>query len=452
MTEPPIRIERSELFDPAVDKALARERAGRERVVADAPPVSPLRRLLFNSMFYLPLAAALGALISWRLLDRHISDQEVVGGEIVLVNTEPFDMNPGIVALTVGAHEVLIDPTRLRFEPGVHGEPPFTSADDLKVGARIEAVGLPEGHRLVAAAIRPTDSAASSGDVGRSHWALFLMFPLTAALIASGLLLSEGLTTRNWIRMIQRTLLGSFLATLFTVIAKFPAEMIYGLTGLVLSSEIDRHPGTIMLTIKDFGAVSFLVTVALRSAAWACIGAATGLGMNVVRSTRAQLRNSVIGGALGGALGGMFFDPIDRFFGASLFVGSSTSRLIGTLAVGLSIGILVALVERMGREAWLRVRTGPLAGKSFILYKTPSILGSSPQSDVYLYKDADIDPSHVAIHRVGTVYEAEDLGTRMGTSVGGSQIRRRRLASGDQIVIGSTILDFEERQKRTPAA
>jgi hypothetical protein len=36
--------------------------------------------------------------------------------------------------------------------------------------------------------------------------------------------------------------------------------------------------------------------------------------------------------------------------------------------------------------------------------------------------------------------------------VGGIKVRRRRLVSGDQIVIGSTILDFEERQKRTPAA
>jgi hypothetical protein len=219
-----------------------------------------------------------------------------------------------------------------------------------------------------------------------------------------------------------------------------------------MASEVDKHPGLLVVTIKEVGPVAFLLFTACRSAAWACIGAAAGFGMNLVRSTRTQLRNSVIGGALGGALGGMFFDPIDRFFGSSLFVGSSTSRFVGQLAVGLSIGVFVALVERLGREAWLRVRTGPLAGKSFILYKSPSILGSSPQSDVYLYKDADIDPSHVAIHRVGTVYEIEDLGTRMGTSVGGSQIRRRRLISGDQIVIGSTILDFEERQKRTPAA
>ncbi|HET7503520.1 MAG TPA: FHA domain-containing protein, partial [Kofleriaceae bacterium] len=65
---------------------------------------------------------------------------------------------------------------------------------------------------------------------------------------------------------------------------------------------------------------------------------------------------------------------------------------------------------------------------------------------------AEIDPSHASIHRVGTTYEIEDMGTRMGTSVGGNKIRRRRLSSGDQIVIGSTILDFEERQKRTPVA
>jgi pSer/pThr/pTyr-binding forkhead associated (FHA) protein len=100
----------------------------------------------------------------------------------------------------------------------------------------------------------------------------------------------------------------------------------------------------------------------------------------------------------------------------------------------------------------LRVRTGPLAGKSFILYKTPTIIGSSPKCDVYLYKDAEIDPEHLSVHRVGTVYEVEDMNTRMGTSVGGNKVRRRRLVSGDQIIIGSTILDFEERQKRTPVA
>jgi len=452
MTDEQIRIGREELFDPEVDKALARERVGRERIVADTPPASLPRRLLLNSMFYLPVAAVLGALVAWWLIEPHINDRPVVGGEVMLVNTEPFDAPRGFISLTVGTHEVLVDPARVKFDPGVNGEPPLASADDLKVGARIEAAGLPEGRRLLAAVIRPTASAEPRGDLEGATWAGFLLFPLTAALIAFGLMLSEGLTTRNWVRMIVRTLLGSFLATLFAALAIIPAGLILLISRGVFHAELQQHHEGVVVTVKDIGAVTFFVLAACRSAAWACIGAATGVGMNLVFSTRTQLRNSVIGGALGGAFGGLFFDPIDRFFTSSLFVGGTASRCVGLIAVGLSIGIFVALVERMGRDAWLRVRTGPLAGKSFILYKTPSIVGNAPQSDVYLYKDAEIDPSHAAIHRVGTTYEIEDLGTRMGTSVGGTKIRRRRLASGDQIVIGSTILDFEERQKRTPAA
>jgi hypothetical protein len=452
MSEDEIRIERHELFDPAIDKALAREHAGRERIVADTPPVSALRRLMLNSLVYLPLAAAIGALSTWMLLEPKITDLPVVSGEIILVNAEPFGTAPGFVSLTVGSNEVLVHTAHTKLEPGADGEPAFASIDSLKVGDRIEAAGLEEQQRLVAAAIRPTTSGEAGGGVEKPMWPLVVLFPLTSALIAFGLLFSEGLTTRNWIRMIERSLLGSFLAALFASLAFVPAGLIFQISELIMDSQVSQHEDAILITVRELSVPSFLGYAACRSAAWACIGAATGVGMNLVRSTRTQLRNSVIGGALGGALGGLFFDPIDRFFSSSLFTSSAASRLIGLLAVGLSIGIFVALIERLARDAWLRVRTGPLAGKSFILYKTPTTIGNSPQSDVYLYKDAEIDPSHASIHRVGTTYEIEDMGSRMGTSVGGNKVRRRRLVSGDQIVIGSTLLDFEERQKRMPRA
>jgi pSer/pThr/pTyr-binding forkhead associated (FHA) protein len=96
----------------------------------------------------------------------------------------------------------------------------------------------------------------------------------------------------------------------------------------------------------------------------------------------------------------------------------------------------------------LRVRTGPLAGKSFVFYKTPTVIGSSPDADIYLFKDAQVDATHASVHRVGNIYEIEDLGSRAGTEVGGQAIRRRRLASGDQITLGNTVLEFEERQSR----
>lgn len=452
MSEDEIRIERHELFDPAIDKALAREHAGRERIVADTPPVSAIRRLMLNSLLYLPFAAVLGALVTWMLLEPKITDLPVVSGEIILVNAEPFGTAPELISLTVGSNEVLVHKTQTKLEPGSDGEPAFTSIDSLKIGDRIEATGLERERRLVAAAIRPTSSTESGGEVDKPLWPLFVLFPLTSALIAFCLLFSEGITTRNWLRMTERSLLGSSLAALFATLAFLPAALILQISEYIMETQVNDHADALLITVREFGVISFLGQAACRSAAWTCIGAATGLGMNLVRSTRTQLRNSVIGGALGGAFGGLFFDPIDRFFGASAFTTSATSRLVGLLAVGLSIGIFVALIERLGRDAWLRVRTGPLAGKSFILYKTPTIIGNSPQSDVYLYKDAEIDPSHASIHRVGTTYEIEDMGTRMGTSVGGNKVRRRRLVSGDQIVIGSTLLDFEERQKRTPGA
>ncbi len=451
MSDEEIRIERAELFGPEVDKALARQRAGRERIVADPPPVSPIRRLLNNSLFYLPIAAVLATLATWLLLEPKIADMPSVGGEVLLINSDPFDAGPGITVLTIGSHEVYVVPDSVVFEAGEDGQAALSSLEQIQVGSRIEVTGYADGPRLIAGAIRPTSRAEPFGDIDTPAWPLIALFPLTGALIAFGLLLAEGLTTRNYLRMMERALLGSFLAALFSALAFVPTGLILQISQAVLHAEVVKHPGQ-LITIREVSGTGFLIIAACRSAGWACIGAGAGLGMNLVRSTRTQLRNSVLGGALGGALGGLFFDPIDRWLSGSMFDGAAASRLVGLLAVGLSIGVFVALIERLARDAWLRVRTGPLAGKSFILYKTPTVIGSAPASDVYLYKDAEIDASHAQVHRVGTAYEIEDMSSRVGTTVGGTKVRRRRLVSGDQIVLGGTILDFEERQKRTPVA
>lgn len=446
----PLRIERDELFTAAVDSALARERAGRERILAEAPPVSKLRRVLLHSMFYLPVAAVLGALATWMLIEPSMHDLPMVGGEVTLINSEPFEGADGIVAITVGERDVLVSPSRLVFEAGAQGQPALQSFDEVAVGSKLEVMVLSiDDGRMLAVAMRPTAEGAPHGDSEDPTWPSVLMLPLTALAIALGLLLAEGLSTRNWMRMIWRTALGGFFATLFAFLAYLPAGLVLRIASSVIDSASLQHPDAVLITVHDLSPTQFLITTVCRSVAWAILGAGLGLGMNLMRSTRAQLRNSVIGGILGGALGGMFFDPIDRFFRTSLFDDADASRFVGLLAVGLSVGVFVALVERLGRDAWVRVRTGPLAGKSFILYKTPTTLGNAPSSDIYLYKDSGIDPHHARIHRVGTTYEIEDQSSRTGTSVGGQPVRRRRLASGDQIILGSTILDFEERARRS---
>ena len=107
-----IRIQAHELFDPQVDKALSQQRQGRERIVADPPPVSPIKRLLLNSLFYLPFASVLGALACWMMLEPKIDDFPVVGGEVQLINSDPFDTGPGMKSLTIGNNEVYVDPDR----------------------------------------------------------------------------------------------------------------------------------------------------------------------------------------------------------------------------------------------------------------------------------------------------------------------------------------------------
>jgi hypothetical protein len=446
-----IRIDRSELFTPDVSQRLEHDKELKRRSLPEPPPLSPIRRLFMNSLFYLPAAAALGVFAVWLMLEPHISDVSRVGGEVVMIDTDPFAYPDGITVITVDETQVIVA-EGVRFEAGADGQPAYATLGEIEEGDLVEVSGLAgEQDGIVALAIRPAteDHANQTGvDISGGMWALLLLFPLTATFIALGLLVSEGIASRNWARMIERGLLGSFLAMIFSGLCLIPAAIVMFVGQMFLQPSEEQ----LITTIADISSTRFLVYTACRSMAWACVGAGLGLGMNLVRSTRPQLRNAVLGGALGGALGGMFFDPIDRFARLTMFSDSSTSRLAGLIALGLSIGIFVALVERLAREAWIRVRTGPLAGKAFVLYRTPTTIGSSPQCDIYLFKDAEIDPSHAAIHRVGSTFEVEDTGSRMGTRVAGQRIRRRRLSSGDQIIIGGTVLEFEERQKRTPPA
>src|SRR6185436_17989993 len=189
-SEGELKIERHELFERSVDEALAKERAGRERIVASAPPVSPIRRLLLNPLFHLPAAALLGALAIWLLLEPKIHDWPTVRGDVTLVNADPFDGGKRFVAFTVGTTSVYVDPHLVKLERGAGGEPAFASVDDITVGTRIEAAGVPSDRRLIAAVIRPTQAPAGGG-VDQPMWPLFVMFPLTALFIAFGLLFAE---------------------------------------------------------------------------------------------------------------------------------------------------------------------------------------------------------------------------------------------------------------------
>ncbi len=273
----------------------------------------------------------------------------------------------------------------------------------------------------------------------------FIVFPVVAVFIVLFIFISDGLASRKLLSNAKRWAINTGLTFLFAALAYVPVSF-YFLLILILPDRPDVEANPNMTSIS-MSAAFIIGLIIIRSGSWAIICTALGLGMTAVQSTSAQRWASAMGGAVGGAVGGLFFDPIDRFLQRGT-EEASLSRAVGMCAVGLCVGIFVALGERLGREGWIRVRTGPLTGKSFILYRNPSIIGSSPQSDIYLFKDVGIGPTHAAIHRVGGNYEIEDLGSGHETMVNQHPVRRQRLASADQITLGATILEFEERSRR----
>ena len=283
-------------------------------------------------------------------------------------------------------------------------------------------------------------------DSSDNDGAFFLVFPMTAILIVLYIFIADAIASRRFISNVGRWFSGVGFTLLFSLIAFIPIGLIFQLIPVLPGLPDISEATDITLWSSSF----FVGFIIIRSIGWAMFGGALGFGMNLVKSTKGQRRASVMGGLVGGLLGGLLFDPINRFLIPSTEQGD-IMRLVGLSMVGLCVGIFVALSERLGRDGWIRVLTGPLRGKAFILYHNPTIIGASPSANIYLFKDPKIAPEHVALQRVGNGYELVQSRSDAPVSVNNLPVHRRRLVSGDQIIIGDTILLFEERAKKRTA-
>jgi len=184
-------------------------------------------------------------------------------------------------------------------------------------------------------------------------------------------------------------------------------------------------------------------SVILRALSWAFVGALLASGQGIATRSGKRMRNGAIGGLLGGLVGGLLFDPLSLWLQRGW-----ASRLVAIGVIGIVTGGLIGLVENLLKDAWLKVLAGHLAGKEFVIYRNPTRLGSSPKSDIYLFKDAAVAPQHAVISSDGRSYFIEDLGTQSGTFVNGARISRQRLRPNDTLQIGTSRLLYSERVAR----
>ena len=150
---------------------------------------------------------------------------------------------------------------------------------------------------------------------------------------------------------------------------------------------------------------------------WSLLGALLGFGLAFFIPNLPKFRAG-FAGLIGGGLGAA------AFLFALAKSGEVTGRLVGAAILGLTIGVVVALVERLAREAALIVHWHENERTVINLGAEPVILGSSPEAHLYLPKHKGFPPiTAIVTFREGRVQMENKLSNSTHTLAGGNKLQ-----------------------------
>jgi hypothetical protein len=262
---------------------------------------------------------------------------------------------------------------------------------------------------------------------GEGHrWGNIFIMPFVLMLMCLGFGIAESLVERS----LRKVLWHGSLALVLGFVLGFVFDRVASIFFMVALSVVAQ------LGVQTYSNPTFWIA---RGLAWMVFGVAGGLVYGLVDRSGKKIRYGILGGVIGAGLGGMVFDPISMATKAG-----APSRAVGFALFGLATGVAMGIVESALKDRWLYVASGPLAGKQFILYKPLTMIGSSQQGDIYLFKDTSILPQHASIELRGAQTFLRAAGP---VFVSGQPARNRALASGDLIQIGRYMFHFRERHK-----
>ena len=260
--------------------------------------------------------------------------------------------------------------------------------------------------------------ARKKTDSENRFW-LTIWYVLLGVFISVGLAIAEPLSNKNSDSAISNAFIGAIFG---------------GLGGFVVSLFIDN----IYFALGGGGAISF-VQIFARAVGWSILGAFLAIAPGIVMQSGKKFFLGLIGGAIGGAIGGILFDPI-----CYIWDSVSLARFVNIVGLGVGAAIATVFLENVAKQGWLKVAAGIIKGKQFILYRNPTVIGSSPKCEIYLFKDPTVAPKHAAINNQN--------GNFIITAIEGATVwvndvpvKQQKLKSNDQIKIGNTIFIFEAR-------
>ncbi|MBI5800300.1 MAG: hypothetical protein HZA92_06170 [Verrucomicrobia bacterium] len=184
------------------------------------------------------------------------------------------------------------------------------------------------------------------------------------------------------------------------------------------------------LSESDAERVLPLIIKAGQVVGWSLLGALLGFGLAFFIPNLPKFRAG-FAGLLGGGLGAV------AFLFALAKSGEVSARLVGAAILGLTIGLVVALVERLAREAALIVHWHENERTVINLGAEPVILGSSPEAHLYLPKHKGFPPiTAIVTFRDGQVHMENKLSNSTHT-----------LTSGNKLQIGDLWIEIQTDTK-----
>ena len=388
-------------------QALTRNRAYARMDAEDLPQAKPPRAsLLNNTTFCMAVLGVVGGLLAWGcglLLQIRSAEQQAID---LAHAVHRIEMQRDVGVIDDSAAKASIELLRAQGQSNAY----FAILADPDLSYDQRAVRLSEIER------RANIKRFTLNVLG---------FGLSGMLLALCLGIAEPLSERNFLAALRNGALGAGLGLIGGIVVSLFVDALYRAAAGGAGSA--QH-----LTARE---------ILARALAWGVLGLFLAVGPGLLMLNRKKLLIGLAGGLLGGAIGGALFDPLEQV------AGSQISRLVALVAIGLVTALATGLIENVAKTGWLRVTAGLIAGKQFILYRSPTYIGSAPDCQIYLFRDPKVGRRHAALHLVPGGIELEDLPLGAPTLVNGNAVSRTRLRHGDQIGIGTTTFLFQEKAR-----
>jgi hypothetical protein len=452
----PIVITADEANSSHVDDLLKRQMSLRgEGVVAE-----PAKRWYYRNWLLFAIVGIIAAALAWALIEPNFDDYLYVQGSIEATGDDRLGLSEASAATveepTYGAGWVKIRGQQIWLQSGlraVRGErigkvfDGSTLKPGQEIGLYAKFYSGPRNDLAIAAFIDPAPARPARGKAlqpleaqsRRNSTTGFLIFSTVAGLIGLGIGATDGIVCR----LPRRALIGGLIGLLIGFVGGLISHVFASVLYIPLN-----HLASEQMQSGSQGARSlgFLLQMVARMFAWTLAGSAMGLGQGIALRSKRLLGYGFLGGIIGGLLGGLLFDPIDLVI-LSGRVGAESSRLAGFVVIGAAVGAMIGIVELLARDAWLRMIEGPLAGKEFLIFRDVMNVGSSPRSEIYLFNDTKVAPTHATLRTIGDETEITARDRVHPLLVNGNPVKTARLRHGDRITIGATSFLFEQRQR-----